>query len=161
MSVQTSVSTNFAAGYAGDPLGDLIDEENKLAAVAINPGLFVCQGATDGVCKLPTSSAEVAKGIGIARSNIARDPNFPSASGTYPIGDTVSVIRKGRVWVTVEEAVTPFDPVYVRYDTGTGSQKGAFRASADSSTAALVTGAKYRTTAGAGALVLVEINLPQ
>jgi len=161
MSVQTSVSFDFAAGYAGDAVGDIIRQENKIAQVDINPGLFVCQGSSDGKVKLPTSSAEVAKGIGIAQSAVHRDPNFPSAGATYPTGETVPIIRNGLVRVLVEEAVTPFDPVYVRYDTGSASQKGAFRASADSSTAALVTGAKYRGTAGAGELVIVDLGLPQ
>jgi hypothetical protein len=161
MSVQTSVAFDFDLGYPGDIVGNLISQENKVAQVDINPGLFVCQGSADGKVKLPTSSAEVAKGIGIALSAVHRDPNFPSSSASYPTGETVPIGRVGRYIVRVEEAVSPFDPVYVRYDTGSASQKGAFRASADSSTAALVTGAKYRTTAAADGLAVVEINLPQ
>lgn len=162
MAVQTSVLTNFPAAFAGDPRGDIYGENNRMAEVAINPGLFVCQGTRDEQCKLPTSSAEVAKGIGIARSNVSRDTAFPSSGATYPIGDVVSAVSRGQVWVLVEEAVTPMSAVYVRYDTGSGgSQKGAFRASADTSTAAAVTGARYLTTAGIGALALVDLNLPQ
>lgn len=161
MSVQTSVSTDLAAAFAGDIRGTDCVEEVPYAEVAINPGLFVCQGTADNQGKLPTSSAEVAKGLGVARSNVARDPNFPTSSATYPIGSGVPVVRRGLVWVRVEEAVTPASTVYVRYDTGTGSQKGAFRASADSSTAAAVTGAKYRTSASADGLALLDLNLPQ
>lgn len=162
MAVQTSVLSNYPVAFPGDVRGSDYAENNRMAEVAINPGLFVCQGTRDEQCKLPTSSAEVAKGLGIARSNVSRDPNFPTSGGaTYPIGDTVSAVYRGHIWVTVEEAVTPFSPVYVRYDTGSFSQKGAFRASADSSTAALVTGAKYLTTAGINGRALVDLNLPQ
>jgi len=132
-----------------------------VAQVAIQAGLFVVQG-TAGKGKLPTSSGDVAKGLGIAPSRV-HDSVFPSGGTpgvTYQIGDTIGSICRGRVWVTVEEAVDPMDPVYIRYDTGTGSQKGAFRKTADSSTAALLGGARYLTGALANGLALVDINLP-
>lgn len=163
MSVQTSVLSNYPVAFPGDIRGSDYAENNRTAEVAINPGLFVCQGTRDEQCKLPTSSGDIAKGIGIARSNVERDPNFPTSGGaTYPIGDTVSAVYRGHVWVTVEEAVTPMSAVYVRYASGAGgTQLGAFRTSADTSTAAAVTGARYLTTAGIAGRALVDLNLPQ
>lgn len=167
MAVQTAVSDNLVAAIPGMVRGSPHHSMTRVAQVAMQGGLLVVQGARDEQCKLPTVSTDITsvlKPLGITRDNIARDPNFPSggtAGYTYQIGDSVEIVSQGQVWVTVEEAVAPGDDVYVRHDTGTGSQKGAFRSSADSSTAALLAGAVYRTTAAADGLALVEINLPQ
>ena len=167
MAVQTSVSDNLAAAIPGMVRGSPHHSMTRVAQVAMQGGLLVVQGSADEKCKLPTASTDITsvlKPLGITRDNIARDPNFPSggtAGYTYQIGDSVEIVSQGEVWVQVEEAVAPGDDVYVRYDTGSGSQKGAFRSSADSTTAALLSGAVYRTTAAADGLALVAINLPQ
>lgn len=164
MSVQTAVLDQFPLSAPGVVQGYPVATNPRVAEVAIQAGLFVCQGTADGQCKLPTSSGECAKGLGIAPAFPANDSRFPSGGTpgvTYQIGDTVEAVI-GQAWVTVEEAVNAQDAVYVRYDTGSGgSQKGAFRKSADTSTAAAVTGARYLTSASAGGLALVAINLPQ
>lgn len=164
MSVQTSVLDDLALSAPGVFRGNPRATHTRVAEVAIQAGCFVVQGTADGQGKLPTSSGDVAKGLGVAPYFALNDSRFPSggsAGVTYQIGDTVEA-GIGQVWVTVEEAVSPMDAVYVRYDTGAGgSQKGAFRKSADTSTAAALTGARYLTTASAGGLALVEINLPQ
>lgn len=163
MSLQTSVDSDFAVAIPGG-IRQAILTHTRLAEVAIQAGLFVCQGTADGQCKLPASSGDVAKGLGLAPSRVSHDAVFPSggtAGFTYQIGDTVGAVI-GTGWVTVEEDVSAQDAVYVRYATGGGgSQKGAFRKSADTSTAAAVTGARYLTSASAGGLALVAINLPQ
>jgi len=162
MGVQTSVEFQPALGIPGGVHGSDPMTNTCGAQVAIQAGLFVVQG-TAGKGKLPTTSGEVAKGLGVAPSRV-HDSVFPSggtAGVTYQIGDTLGAICRGRVWVTVEEAVDPMDPVYVRYDTGAGgSQKGAFRKSADTSTAALLSGARFLTGAAANGLALLDINLP-
>lgn len=164
MSVQTTALTDFPLSAPGVVRGSPVAVHTRVAEVAIQAGLFVCQGTADGQCKLPTSSGECAKGLGFAPAFPTNDSRFPSGGTpgvTYQIGDTVEAVI-GQGYVTVEEAVTAQDAVYVRYDTGSGgSQKGAFRKSADTSTAAAVTGARYLTSAGAGELALVAINLPQ
>jgi len=168
MSVQTTMLTNFALAIAGMTRGDGYQTQTREAAVAVQNGLFVCQGSRDETCKLPTSAAEVAKGLGIARANVVNDPTFGAASPgvAYQAGQSVECVFRGQVWVTVEEAVSPMDAVYVRFaDGATYTQKGSFRKSADTvssaATAAAVTGARYLTTASAGALALVDLNLPQ
>ncbi len=167
MSRQTSVLTNLALGLPGDTRG-AYEGQTRMAAVAINGGLFCVQGSRDETCKLPTASTDITNVglvLGVSHSSVSRDPNFPSggtANTTYQIGDSVELVYRGQVLVTVEEAVVPGDDVYVRYDTGSGgSQKGAFRTSADTSTAALLAGARYLTTAAIGGLALVDLNLPQ
>lgn len=164
MALQTSVDFDFALSAPGVLRGPAVRVNTRVAEVAIQAGLFVVQGTADGQCKLPTSSGDCAKGLGFAPALAASDDAFP-AGGTadfvYQIGDTVEAVI-GQGYVVVEEAVSAQDAVYVRYDTGAGgSQKGAFRKSADTSTAAAVTGARYLTSASAGGLALVAINLPQ
>jgi len=167
MSRQTSVQFTPNAALPGDVHGDIGASLTRAADVAMQGGLLVVLGASDGSCKLPTVATDITsvlKPLGITRSNVARDPNFPSggtAGYTYQIGDSVEVVSRGRVWVTVEEAVSAGDDVYVRFDTGTGSQKGAFRTSSDSTTAALLAGARYLTAASANGVALVDLNLPQ
>ena len=169
MALQTTVSLDLALSLPGVARGEPRAVHARLAEVAIYAGLFVCQGTLDGQCKLPTSAAEVAKGLGIAEFLPTLDSRFPSggsAGVTYQIGDPVDAIV-GQVYVTVEEAVSAMDPVYVRWADGNGGrvQKGAFRKSADqvaaADTATQLTGARYLTGASAGSLALVEINLPQ
>jgi len=169
MSVQTNMSTNFVSAIAGDVRGDA-KTLTRVTTVALNNGLFCCVGANENKCKLPTSAAEVAKGYGVARSDVSRDPNFPpggTASTTYQIGDSVETVYRGQVWVKVEDSVVQFGAVYVRFADGNSGnvQKGAFRSDADTvssaATAAAVTGARYLTAASAGQLALVDLNLPQ
>ena len=169
MSVQTSVLFDFPLSAPGVVKGSPVAVNTRVAEVAIQAGLFVCQGTADGQGKLPTSAAEVAKGLGFAPAFPTNDSRFPSggtAGFTYQIGDTVEAVI-GQGWVTVEEAVTAMDAVYVRWADGNGGlvQKGAFRKSADqvaaADTATAVTGARYLTSASAGGLALVAINLPQ
>lgn len=166
MATQTSVLTNLPLAIPGMIRGRA-DSQVRMAAVAINNGLLCVQGSRDETCKLPTASTDITNAklpLGISRDSVSRDPNFPSggtANTTYQTGDSVELVYRGQIAVTVEEAVAPGDAVYVRYATGSFAQKGAFRASADSSSAALLAGAVYRTTAAIGGIAIVDINLPQ
>jgi hypothetical protein len=120
--------------------GMVADNGDKHVASKVNPvvaipfGLAVCLGVDpDRDVKLPTSAAEAAAACGVALV----DTIECSASGDpqYPIGSAVAVLRKGRVWVKVLEAVTAGDDVYVRYADGINDtnddQKGAFGKSKD------------------------------
>lgn len=168
MSRQTSVSFTPNAAIPGDVHGDIGASMTRAASVVMQGGLLAVLASNDDDCKLPTASGDITsvlKPLGVTRSNVARDPNFPSggtAGYTYQIGDSVELVSRGRVWVTVEEAVAPGDDVYVRHTaSGGNTQRGSFRTSSDSSTAALLAGARYLTTASADGLALVDLNLPQ
>lgn len=168
MSRQTSVSFTPNAAIPGDVHGDIGASLTRAASVVMQGGLLVVTTSNDDDCKLPTTGNDITsvlKPLGITRSNVARDPNFPSggtAGFTYQIGDSVEIVSRGRVWVTVEEAVSPSDDVYVRHTAnGDNTQRGAFRTSSDSSNAALLAGARYLTTASANGVALVDLNLPQ
>ena len=167
MGVQTQVFLDFNPAVEGGVRNARMTR-SRVAEVALNNGLLVSQGANDAGCKLPTSAADVGKAIGIAPYRPTSTVGFPSTQTTeYAQGDNVGAVSQGQVWVRVEEAVAPFSPVYVRFAIDTGgsfTNVGTFRASPDPvggvATAALLPNAAYLTTAAAGQLALVEINLP-
>jgi hypothetical protein len=82
----------------------------------------------------------------------------------YLATETVNGLRKGRCWMRVEEAVVTTDSVFMRINTGTGSQKGALRNDADSGTCVAVTSLSFvsasETAPDGTRVVLVEINQP-
>ncbi len=134
-----------------------------LSRVALNatiaPGLLAIwfAGDNDAGIRAPTLTGQVtgANVVGITKYDDSA-PNNP-----YAIGDSVPVVKKGRVWVNVEEAVTPASPVFVRFAAGSFPTLGAFRASADTATAVALPSAKFiNSQATIGGLVQVEVNFP-
>lgn len=80
-------------------------------------------------------------------------PGITSTTVTadYVDGESVSVLRRGDLWVYTEEALSEGDDVYVRIASGAGgSVLGAFRNDADSASCVQVVGAKVRRDATAG-----------
>lgn len=99
-------------------------------------GLAVGRGATDGTVRLGGTGFE---GITIADKTRAVD--------SFAINEVAGVLRKGTIWVTASNNVTPADPVTFTAATGVIG-------------AGLVTtiaGAKFETTATAGNLVRVYL----
>jgi len=117
----------------------------------------------DKAC-LPIASTDittVGKALGVTILNPVAEQNYGSAGGVgYPIGEPMSVMRKGRIYVRVEQIVNPYDQAYVRYVADAGEQLGAFRKDADTSDAAALPTAYYRTYAAANGISLLELNLP-
>ena len=162
--MQLDYSQSPAAGYPGmqADTGYKHVVSCKNPNIAIPFGLFVARDNADGRVKLPTTSDEVINGKGIALADFASESINNGQAAGYPLKSAVSVMRQGRVWVEVEENVVEGDPVFARYADGSGGkvQKGALRKSADTSTAAQVPGAKFITTASAGGIAQVELNMP-
>jgi hypothetical protein len=73
--------------------------------------------------------------------------------------DTVNVLHVGRIYVTVEDAFTPADSVFVRVAAGGGgTQLGAFRTDDDTSSARAASGMRFLNSGGAGGLAILEID---
>lgn len=88
----------------------------------------------------------------IATAGLYGYPGITSTLVTadYVDSEMVSVLDGGAIWGYVEEAVVEGDPVYVRIASGSGgSQLGAFRNDADTATAVLVVGARFKRNAAA------------
>lgn len=79
---------------------------------------------------------------------------------SYKDKAAVSYMRKGRVAVQVEEAVTPADPVFARHTSGGGgSEIGRFRTDADTASAAELANARYITSTTGAGIAILELNL--
>lgn len=99
--------------------------------------------------------------LDIAAAGVVALENTRSAAA-YASGEMAPIVRKGRVKVTAEEAVTEGGPVFVRLVTSGDEVYGSFRMSADANDCALLLSAKWaQTTTGSGAgAALLDINLP-
>lgn len=78
-----------------------------------------------------------------------------STGAEYRDGDTVNVLRRGRVYVTVTANVSAGDDAYV--DVLTSGEEGQFT---NVSTDNLAINGIFRTSADSGELAVVEVNLP-
>ena len=157
---QTSYTDLPAIGQEGQVFDSTAHESiSKTADVAIPVAVGVTQGAADGTCKLPAPGDADANGdmhlLGIAMLDQHRD----NSAQDYAAGDSVTLIRHGRVLVLVEDAVSAGGTVFVRHTVATTEQIGDFRSDADGTNADPVLGAKFVTSAGAGELAVIELDL--
>jgi hypothetical protein len=159
--IQTSYSYDMVVAFAGQ-LADLNDNESRSGnlegAINIPFGIGLKKGAADDGYIVPTLIGDICVGISVhthAIDTIGLSGLSPTTAGIQP-GEVFTVLRRGYIWVKVEEAVNRGDPVYMRYAAGAGGTiLGSFRKSADTATASLVKGAQYMSTAlAAGYAVL-------
>ena len=127
------------------------------AAIPFGRGLV-----TAGVDKsaLPSATGFVFDGVAIMKHKAQTNADNEAQ---YEANEAISTLRKGRVWVLAEEAVTSVDdPVYLRHTANAGTTApGRFRISADTARADQITNARWlTTTTGADELALLEINTP-
>lgn len=159
---QTSYSLSMGRGLAGQ-IADTgpTDIITKEVAVATPFGVGVTRDGEDNAV-VPDATGEVStKGLflGVTVHTHAVES---SASGTasYPAKSVASIMKKGRILVLVEESVNAGDQAFCRFASGSGgSQLGAFRKSADSTTAVAVPGAYFHKGASAGGLAVLDLNL--
>jgi len=125
---------------------------------AVNP-------ETGGRKNVSLPSAATNTFVGIARFEHT-EPDATSARNTittsgatstqYDANEDISILEIGKIYVEVEQAVAPGDPVFVRFASGAGgSELGKFRANADTATAFALENAEWVTsTTGVGKAVL-------
>jgi len=150
---QTNYQVNFDKAFEGmlgdanhmDALSRVIEGANVLF------GKAVTFGTNDNQCKALSAISEKVAGIVIHKH---------IEEGELLEKDAVSLLRKGRIYVKVEEAVSPGDAVFVRAVVAGAEEAGSFRASADSTDCIDISSkAEYLTSAEAGEFALVDINL--
>jgi hypothetical protein len=127
------------------------------ASAEIPLGVMVAQGPTDVKAILMVDGTSKMVGV------FVHDHEYPREemgnTGVLP-KNPMAVMRKGRVYVTVEEAVNKNDQAYVRHTaSGGNTQKGSFRKSADSATAVICKGCNYGSSAAAGGLAILEVDM--
>ena len=152
----------FTVSTAAGGTGALAATTTIVQAAEIPDGHLVVFDATISsepmAVRLPTASGDITGNVAVAGIKLAdnvtsvRSGEFSKAPGM------VGFVRKGQVYVRVEEQVSANSVVYVRYAAG-GNGLGAFGASAGTSERALLNGAVYRTAAAPGELAIVEMNI--
>ncbi len=140
-------------GLLADSGHDMFLESLAAETAAIEFGLAV-QAGTD-----PEKQAVLYAGgtlAGIASKTHALD-EVTEAAGLdgASVGETMSVLRKGRVWVQTNEAVVAGDAVFC---VNTGADAGKFRNDATDATA--VPSAAFKAYDATAGLALLELNLP-
>lgn len=167
---QTSVTVRPTQAFIG-MLGDTAYSKNAEAYVnseasaEIAWGFMVKQGATDTSALLLSAGTDVDKLIGIVAYSQAYDkPNELGAWGLLP-KITMGVLKKGQIWVPVDEAVTPASPVRVRNNTNAGANgtllgPGSFRTTASAGNTILCSSfMRFKTTTTGAGIALVEFDM--
>lgn len=158
---QTSVSIVQGVSFAGQlgdtsQMNDAKSYVNAEASAEMPFGILVVQGTLEQDALIPAAQANLAVGI-LMHSHAYQKDNELGTSGLK--ADVVfSALTRGRIWVTVDEAVTIAGAVRVRMS---GAGAGTFRTAASAGVTKLITSsARFLTaTAGAGvALLEIDIN---
>ena len=158
--MQLEYSTDVAPGYHGmvaDSAPSLTDTVVTAAEYDVGIVLVADRSAGAGAkrAKAPAAAAELdaVNVIGFLSRNEMSEP------GKVPAGSVRAAVRKGRVFVNVEAAVTKYATAFVRHAAGSGSTLGALRGDDDTGTATAVPGITFlQDTAGPG-LCKVEFDL--
>lgn len=166
MGVQSSYTQNMTKAFAGMLADsgdhDVIAMRNDEASASIAFGRAVKFGSTtDGTsAKLPDSENAVIAGIVMHSHAYSNSPNGDLDSTGLKVGATMNVLRKGRMWVTVEDAVIPGDRLWVRGVAGGDPEfLGGLLPADDSTDTVDCTGqGQFLTAAAAGALAVLEVD---
>lgn len=157
---QTSFSNERAVAVAG-LLGD--SDSGKYARTYRNaegagiPFGVAVQLDSTGVISLPDSSGDDIRGITVFTH--AHDNQSLADDLGIPDDDACTVLRRGTIWVVCEDGCDEGDSVFYRHTASGAEQLGALRTDADGTDATQISGAEFLTTASAGGLALVSINL--
>lgn len=128
------------------------------ASAEIPFGRMVQKGTTDdSALILAGAAATDLIGIVAFRQGYSKDVDL-GLTGLKPKA-TLELVRKGVVWVIAEDAVVAHTTaVRVRHTVGAGAI-GRFRGAAVAGQTFLLTGVKWRTSASAGQLAMLEIDM--
>lgn len=162
---QTTVETTMPIGVAGqladlwtEQNGDIISVISEEASAEIPFGVAVRQGTADDGALLFTATSQVPLGVVVFAHHFAK-PDELGDTGLKP-KVVFGVLRRGRIIVFPEEAVTPASEVRIRAVAAGAEVKGAFRATADSTDCIDITPfAKWRSSADANEPAILEIDL--
>lgn len=162
---QTSYSVDPAVGFRG-LLADPNDDSFAIplangGAAAVGFGIMVKRDVTNPEDQFDVFTATGQDPVGILVHTQAQEN--PSLAGDLGVDqlEVASVLRRGRIWVRVEEAVSVGDPVFFRHTAGAGgSEIGAFRNDADTASCDQVTSAAWLQGSDGAGIALLELNIP-
>lgn len=149
-------SENLSIPNGGNATVTTVDDVSRVVSLTIPAQASTGGTFTIGVAALD-SSITAADFDGVALYDASQVP-YDTVNG-YEYGDkaAVPVLRKGAIWMVAEGSVTAYAPAFIRTLSGSGgTQIGAVRADADTSTAIEITGSQFMKSATTGQLVPVE-----
>lgn len=128
--------------------------ESYAAEGTVEFGRAVMAGTdVDKQVKIPTSAGQLFRGVSVSTWATEQNPN--TGDGTYYAKDSVNVLRRGVVWVEVLDAVSTDEAAYFY----TANGKFTSTNPQDNTVDQVPTGI-FRSSADAGGLAKLEINLP-
>jgi hypothetical protein len=160
---QTSVSIQQGVAFDGmlgdaSMLKDCRSYVNEEASAEIPFGVMVAQGTGDDGCLKLAATSDKLIGI-VVHSHSYQKDNELGSTGLKPTV-VLSVLTRGKIWVPVEEAVTPASDVLVRAVAGGSEVAGAFRDTADSTDCIDISSwARYLTSTTAAGRALLEFDV--
>jgi hypothetical protein len=167
MSVQTTYATNMSAAFAGmrasnNPGDVIIPMRNNEASAEIAFGRAVkYEGSTDDDgALLPTAETSKIAGIVMHRHGYTVGSNGELGTTGLKPGAIMEVMKKGELWVTVEDAVVPGDRLWVRAVAGGDPEflGGLLPADDSTDTVDCTAFGEFQTTAAAGGLARLRID---
>jgi hypothetical protein len=127
-------------------------------AAGIPCGIWVADAGQDQV-RLPVAAGDITPlGVGFVHRDPTKGGTGAPQTVLYANGDPVTIMRKGYIWVIVENAVTAERPVFARHTaSGANTQLGKVRADGDTGTADQVPSARFVTSTTGAGLAIVEV----
>lgn len=134
-------------------------------SAAIGYGVCVVQDEQDEdkarVPILTTDISAAGYALGVTVHTHTNEQQYLTAGGTgYDIEDAMSIMRKGRIYVEVEDAVTAGAQAFVRFTATSPEVLGAFRSDTGGGDAVALPQAFFRTNTAIGGIAILEVNLP-
>ena len=157
---QTSYDVNQPVALPG-LIADLTDDMYIESAAneeadAVEYGKAVIEGTADDQFLRVTDAAQAVLGVTVHEHDAPVDCE---GGNLIKPKRTASIMRRGKIYVQVEDAVSKGSVAFVRVAAGPGGTIiGDFRSDADGGSARELTHATYRTSAAAGGFAVLEIT---
>ena len=165
MAIQTTYPSDFTLAFEGALVdggrdAHIVTASNVAAASFFGRACLIVADEEDRFVQ-PTATAGVFMGI-LVHTHAIEQSQVTAGGAGLPVNHPCGILRKGRIWVVVEEAVTTTDSVFYRHTTPGAAPEflGRFRTDADTAAATQITAARWVSAAAAGGLAKLEINLP-
>lgn len=162
---QTTVTAAPEIGMPGQIAcnpGDAVvrSKFSEEASASLPFGVMLMAGTNDNGAKNFTANTGRCVGVTVFNQGFERTRQLDD-NGIRP-GVSVGLLEIGSIFVRVQDAVTPASQVHVRavIGAGPGDVLGQFRGAKDGAETIDITAfARYKTSAGAGEIAEVEIDL--
>lgn len=160
MSQTTAPLREMVQGQAGQMAEPFGPEDIRSVINTAGKLFFGRLAVVDGEGKAKHPTATLDKPLGVVMHSHATVSKEDGLDAGYATKETANVIKKGYVWVVIEEDIVFGDAVFYRHAAGTGTKLGAFRNDADTATCTALPNARWvKGGLAAQGIALLEINV--